>query len=171
MVCARALVLFMIGENFFISEEFDQSENYFEHALILFDKVDDGLKLRFFNTIQQIYNTIGLLKANKIEEQDQAIKYFEKSAELYAFVYEASEGVGRILPKTNFNKDFENHLITQVSSSSSATKNSLARSKVGQLPETQAFGFYINGGLDITKLEATQNDTLMYMSSVFENIG
>lgn len=49
--CAKAIVLSKLGHNFYISTEFDRSEKTFKQALTLFDSVNDGLKLRFFNTL------------------------------------------------------------------------------------------------------------------------
>jgi len=91
--CAKAIVLTKLGLNYYISTEFSKSEQIFKQALQLFDSVNDGLKLRFFNTLQEIYNTIGLILGHR-EDFESSIRYFLKAEELYNFIYELTEGVG-----------------------------------------------------------------------------
>jgi Tfp pilus assembly protein PilF len=40
-----------LGVNYFDSEEYHDAEKELIEALEIFDKVSDGLKIRFFNTI------------------------------------------------------------------------------------------------------------------------
>jgi len=61
------------------------------------------------------------------------------------------------LPNTNFNFDFRAHLLNQMSA------------RVGLAPESHAFSFYINGGLDKKKLEKTYIDTLRFMASLSQS--
>jgi len=49
--CARALAHHKLGQSFFVLQEFELSEKELKIALDLFQKVQDGLKLRFLNSI------------------------------------------------------------------------------------------------------------------------
>ena len=77
----------------------------------LFDAVSDGLKLRFFNSLQEIYNTIGLILGHR-EDFETSIRFFLKAEELYNFIYELTEGIGFQLPNTSFIQDFDLHLVS-----------------------------------------------------------
>jgi hypothetical protein len=57
--------------------------------------------LRFVNSLQEIYNTIGLILGHR-EDYESSIRYFLKAEELYNFIYELTEGVGFSLPNTFF---------------------------------------------------------------------
>jgi tetratricopeptide (TPR) repeat protein len=91
--CARAIVLSRLGQNYYISTEFERSEQIFKQALNLFDSANDVLKLRFFNSLQEIYNTIGLILGHR-EDYESSIRYFLKAEELYNFIYDMTEGSG-----------------------------------------------------------------------------
>ena len=99
--CAKAIVLSKLGQNYYISTEFERSEQIFKQALNLFDSANDGLKLRFFNSLQEIYNTVGLILGHR-EDYENSIRYFLKAEELYNFIYDLTEGSGFQLPNTSF---------------------------------------------------------------------
>jgi tetratricopeptide (TPR) repeat protein len=90
-----------LGQNYYISTEFEHSEQIFKQALNLFDSANDGMKLRFFNSLQEIYNTVGLILGHR-EDYENSIRYFLKAEELYNFIYDLTEGSGFQLPNTSF---------------------------------------------------------------------
>ena len=50
--CAKALLYFLLGQNFYVACETNHCEKYLKASLALFDQVDPTTKLRFINTIQ-----------------------------------------------------------------------------------------------------------------------
>jgi len=86
------------------------------------------------------------------EEFQESLAFLRKAEEIYMFVITATDDDGSSLPNTNFNFDFRGHLLSQMSA------------RVGLAPETQAFSFYINGGLDKRRLEKTYIDTLRFLA-------
>jgi len=45
------------------------------------------------------------------------------------------------------------------------------RKSIGLIPETKAFSFYINGGLDKTKLERNNIETLRSLQFIYKATG
>lgn len=58
------------------------------------------------------------------------------------------------------------HLVSQI-----ASKTEQARKSIGLVPETKAFSFFINGGLDKQKLERNHIETLRSMQFLYKNTG
>ena len=62
---SNALILWWLGKNYFDSEEISASLKYFSLSLWLFDTLSDRLKIWFLNSIQDVYNHIGIIHCNK----------------------------------------------------------------------------------------------------------
>lgn len=78
-----------------------------------------------------------------------------------------TEGVGFSLPNTSFIQDFSLHLVSQIQSKTEAQ----TRKSIGLVPETKAFSFYINGGLDKQKLERNNIETMRSMQFLYKTTG
>ena len=79
-----------------------------------------------------------------------------KAEQIYNFVYECTEKVNFKLPNTSFNNGYLSHLLESISEDTARKQNSVL--------DTKAFAFYINGGLDKTKLEQSYVITLTLLS-------
>lgn len=82
-----------------------------------------------------------------------------KAEEIYNFVYETTEKVNFKLPNTSFNNNFSNYLLASITEDDARRQNNLAL-------DTKAFAFYINGGLDKSKLDYNYVKTLRLLSHV-----
>ena len=69
-----------------------------------------------------------------------------KAEEIYNFVYECTEKVSFKLPNTSFNNSYSKHLLSSITEGDARKQSNLSL-------DTKAFAFYINGGLDKSKLE------------------
>lgn len=61
MRCALGLILHKLGVNHYETEQISDSLAYFKKALKLMDSIPDQFKLRHLNTIQDLFNHIGLV--------------------------------------------------------------------------------------------------------------
>lgn len=107
--CASAIVSQKLAQTFYNEEQFERCEIQLEKALQKFNQVSDVLKLRFINSIQCIYNQMGLVQGHR-QAYDQSIRYFLKAQEIYNFVKQVS--TNSLLLNTSFNNSFEDHLLT-----------------------------------------------------------
>ena len=76
----------------------------------------------------------------------KAIRYLLKAEWIYNFVQECTERGNFKLPNTSFNNDYKKQLVESISEDAARKQSSMSL-------ETKAFAFYINGGIDKTKLE------------------
>lgn len=74
-------------------------------------------------------------------------------------MYECTEKVSFKLPNTSFNNNYERHVLDTIT-------DGAARKQTTIPMDTKAFAFYINGGLDKTKLEKSYVQTLSLLSDV-----
>ena len=87
-----------------------------------------------------------------------SIRYLLKAEQIYNFVYERTEKVNFKLPNTSFNNTYANHLLSSITED--------ARKQTSLALDTKAFAFFINGGLDKSKLETSYVLTLNLLSHV-----
>jgi len=162
--CARALIYNMLGTAcaaLITNEtELNAAVDAFKKTLELFESVsNEGVKLKFLNVLQQTYNLTGQVIASYQEENLQsAIRYLLKAEQIYNFVYECTEKVKFKLPNTSFNNTYTSHLLSSITED--------ARKQTALALDTKAFAFFINGGLDKSKLEASYVLTLNLLSHV-----
>lgn len=76
LICAKALIYCKIAETYFLLEQYKDSFIYYKEAEKFLDLVDEGLKLRFMNTIQLIYIKLGLISGTEQESIESALEYF-----------------------------------------------------------------------------------------------
>ncbi|CDW81364.1 kif1-binding protein homolog [Stylonychia lemnae] len=157
--CATAIVKFKLGLNFFDCEEYSDAEVLMRESLEVFDRISDVLKIRYFNTIQDIYNNIGITYCNR-GSHEKGIPYLLKAEQIYKMVVDSTENTTQA-HNTSLLNDFDQYLLSQIEQS---------QSKQG-VPLTQDFAFYINGGIDKSKLEKNYTLTLFYMAQVYTKLG
>eukprot|EP00347_Sterkiella_histriomuscorum_P007379 403349164 len=146
ILCAIGMIKYKLGVNYFDCEEYSDAENYLRESLEIFDQISDILKIRFFNTIQDIYNHIGITHCNR-GSHEKGIPYLSKAEQIYKLVIESTDNNQSISHNT-----------------------SIAQSKQGN-PVTQDFSFYINGGIDKARMEKNYTLTLFYMAQVYTKLG
>jgi hypothetical protein len=74
----------------FDCDEFEETEVMFKKALVSFDSLIDFNKLRFFNTIQDIYNTFGIIYCNN-GKVNTALPFLMKAEYIYKLIIDTEE--------------------------------------------------------------------------------
>ena len=161
--CARGLIYHMLGQacamNITSDADVTVTIDALQKTLELFECVsNEGIKLKFLNVLQQTYNLIGQIMATHRQDSNlqSAIRYLLKAEQIYNFVYECTEKVNFKLPNTSFNNNYMSHHLESISED--------ARKQNTMQLESKAFAFYINGGLDKSKLEHSYVKTLALLS-------
>ena len=80
--CANAIIFYRLGKNYFDSEESKEAFHYFTLSLRLFNCLSDSLKLRYINSIQDIYNHLGIIHCTK-EQYKEGLPSLAKAEQLY----------------------------------------------------------------------------------------
>mgnify|MGYP000909793212 CR=1 FL=1 len=132
MRCALGLIMHKLGLNFYDTEEGSEGLTYLKKSFELMDSLPDALKLRHINTVQDLYNHIGIILSER-EKSEEGLDYLIKAEEIYEIIVEHTKD----LPQKTILKNFDNYLLKQ--------------SKKGGKQEN--FSFYINSGLDLKMLE------------------
>ena len=78
----KALIYNRLGQNYFDSEEISESERQMQAALALWLQVSKALQLRFSHSLQDVYNGIGIVLANR-ENNAEALPFLTKAIEAY----------------------------------------------------------------------------------------
>lgn len=92
--------------NFSDCEEYNEGEKYLKEAVELFDSLSEGLKVRFFNIIQDLYNNLGIVHCNR-DCHDKGIPYLIKAEEIYKLVIES----GIEIPNISLTNDMDLYLL------------------------------------------------------------
>eukprot|EP01022_Parablepharisma_sp_SALTPOND_P009924 TRINITY_DN140_c1_g2_i1.p2 TRINITY_DN140_c1_g2~~TRINITY_DN140_c1_g2_i1.p2 ORF type:complete len:622 (+),score=95.33 TRINITY_DN140_c1_g2_i1:5709-7574(+) len=140
--CANALLRYHLGTNYNETEEYKEAESEFQKSLQLFDQLPQDIKLRHINSVQDIFNSLGILHCNWANHK-KGIAYFAKAEQMYELVKDAQG-----LRISNRFAEF-------------------MKKTTGAQQHRMCFGFYIDGGLDKNKLEANYTQTLFYMAQTY----
>ena len=101
MRCALGLIMHKLGINFYDAEEASEALEYLKKALELMDSLPDMLKLRHLNIVQDLYNYMAIINADR-EKGKEAMEYLEKSEEIYQIVVEHTKEYPQKTFMTNF---------------------------------------------------------------------
>ena len=82
MKAVKALIYNRLGQNYFDAEEISESERQMQQSLALWEQVSKALQLRFSHSLQDVYNGIGIVLANR-ENNAEALPYLTKAVENY----------------------------------------------------------------------------------------
>ena len=95
--------------NFSDCEEYNDAEKYLKESLNIFDKLNEGLKIRFLNVVQDLYNNLGIVHCNR-DAHDKGIPYLLKAEEVYKLVMNS----GVEIPNISLNNDMDLYLLNQI---------------------------------------------------------
>jgi KIF-1 binding protein C terminal. len=137
---AKGIVNFFIGMNFYDTEENHMAEKHLSSSLESFSELPRDKICFFFNYLQELYNTLGTLFANRDDFQE-GLAIFAKAEDLYPLM----------------KKVYEKHPISVVHNFRGFTP--------GETKET--FRSYYQGGINIHKCEKNYTLTLFYMAQAY----
>ena len=149
MKAVKALIYNRLGQNYFDAEEISESERQMQQALALWLQVSKALQLRFSHSLQDVYNGIGIVLANR-ENNVEAIPYLTKAVENYESAIAACKV-----------EDKETQIKSEMNLS--ALDRFLIR-KEESTEQTTKVEKIIHGGLELNVLEAGYTQTLFYMA-------
>lgn len=87
MRCALGLIMHKLGLNFYDTEEGSEGLIYLQKSFELMDSLPDNLKLRHINSVQDLYNHIGIILSER-EKAQEGLEYLEKAQEIYQIIVE-----------------------------------------------------------------------------------
>ena len=93
MRCALALIMYKLGVNYYETEELSEGLAHLKKSLELMDSLPDQFKLRHLNTVQDLYNHIGLIYSQRDGDDNNknALAYLEQSQKIHAQVTEHTD--------------------------------------------------------------------------------
>eukprot|EP00826_Nyctotherus_ovalis_P046560 TRINITY_DN5275_c0_g7_i1.p1 TRINITY_DN5275_c0_g7~~TRINITY_DN5275_c0_g7_i1.p1 ORF type:complete len:567 (-),score=125.81 TRINITY_DN5275_c0_g7_i1:40-1740(-) len=144
-LCANALLRYQLGVNYSETGEWKQAEEEFNAALQLFNQLPQDIKLRHINTLQDMFNRFGVIWCNRGESK-RAIVYFAKAKEMYNAVKDA-QGLRIVNQFTEFIKK-----------------------TTGAPEQRECFGFFIDGGLNRTRLDTSYSKSLLYLAQAYTKL-
>ncbi|TNV82669.1 hypothetical protein FGO68_gene10000 [Halteria grandinella] len=153
LTLTNSLLSFKLGVNFFDCEEFHDAEKNLQHSLDLFEQLPHSLRDKHLNTLQDIYNHIGITHCNR-GNHEKGMPYLQKASELY----ERLRGEERY--------QSEDALQSQDNAQwREMEEASTQRVSEGKTP------LIIVGGFDKGRLEKNQTMTLFYLAQVHTKLG
>ena len=82
MKAVKALIFNRLGQNFYDAEEISESERKMQESLKLWNQVPKALSLRFSHSLQDVYNGIGIVLANR-ENNAEALPFLTNAMDTY----------------------------------------------------------------------------------------
>lgn len=79
------VIEYMLGVNYFETEEITESGKHFQRSLALFSSLPRAEQGRFINTVQDLFNSLGILCCNR-EDNAGGLKFFQKSESVYEHI-------------------------------------------------------------------------------------
>lgn len=160
----KALIYNRLGQNYYDAEEISESERQMQKSLELWNQVPKALRLRFSHSLQDVYNGIGIVLANR-ENNLEALPYLTKAMETYDEAIKAckSEAKKALLFPPAEGTEIE---LTLLDRYLLEQKNTDEESKVND-----SIKKIIHQGLELNVLEAGYTQTLFYMAQVYSQKG
>lgn len=81
-IAAQAFLEYLLGVNYFETEEITRSGMHYSKAFELLTKVSPELQFKHLTTLQDLLNALGIHKCNQ-EDVEAGLKYFDKAVQLY----------------------------------------------------------------------------------------
>ena len=127
-----------------------------QQSLALWEQVSKALQLRFSHSLQDVYNGIGIVLANR-ENNAEALPYLTKAVENYeAAIAAVKEEDKAALIKSQMSlNDLDKFLL----------KKDVEKAGAANVQKI------IHGGLELNVLEAGYTQTLFYMAQVYSQKG
>ena len=150
---AKGQVYYLLGINFFESEEYTESEKHLKVSMQYLNPLPKKIKLMHINMIQDIYNNLGIINWNR-DNHKKGLPHFVKSEEVYKLAKTIE-----IYQYSYFS--INNNLKMFLRDCKTDNKASHAK---------EIFSFHIDGGIDKLKLERNYTLTLFYMAQVFTKL-
>jgi len=141
----KGIIEYLLGLNFFDTEENSMADKHFLVSLEQFSQLKKDRIFYFFNYIQDLYNSLGILYTNR-EDIENGLGLFAKAESLYAFM----------------KKIFSKNPVSVVNN----IKHQYKPSKDAQIQ----FRFYHQGGLNLNRMEKSYTLTLFYMAQAYAKI-
>ena len=142
---AKGIVQYILALNFFDTEENSQAEKHFIISLELFTQLSRDRICYFFNYIQDIYNSLGIIHTNR-EDIENGLGLFCKAESLY-FLMRKIHGRNPVTPV---------HSLRYLRPSKDVS---------------QKFRFFHQGGIHMPQSEKSYTLTLFYMAQAYAKIG
>ena len=142
----KGIIEFLLGTNFFDTEENSMADKHLLASLEHFSQLRKEKIFYFFNYIQDLYNSLGILYTNR-EEIENGLGLFAKAESLHAFM----------------KKIYSKNPVSVVNN----IKHHYKPSKDAQVQ----FRPYHQGGININKCEKSYTLTIFYMAQAYAKIG
>jgi len=155
----KALLYNRLGQNFYDAEEISESESQMQKSLALWLQVPKALQLRFSHSIQDVYNGIGIVLANR-ENNAEALPYLTKSIDTYEAAIAACK-----------EQDKEVKLFSKAEDYELSALDRFLLAKEGPNAEESKVDKVVDGGLELNVLEAGYTQTLFYLAQVYSQKG
>jgi len=146
----KGQIYYILGINYFESEEYTESDKNLRVALQYLNTLPKNVKFLHINMIQDIYNNLGIIHCNR-DNHKKGLPYFTKAEQIYNLVWSIKTPSGAI---NNSLKQFLRDCKTDIKFSHS----------------NDTFQFYIDGGVDKTRVEKNYTLTLFYMAQVYTKL-
>ena len=85
LTVVKGQILYLVAVNMFESEEYSDSEKHLKLSLEYFNSLPKDTKIAFCNTIQDIYNHMGIIHCSR-DNHSKGLPYFAKAEQIYELV-------------------------------------------------------------------------------------
>jgi len=142
---AKGIIEYLLALNFFDTEENSLADKHFLISLELFTQLKKDKIAHFFNYIQDLYNSLGILYTNR-EDIQNGLGIFAKAEALYIFM----------------KKIYNTNPVSVV--------NNMKQFRPSDDTTPLKFQFYYQGGINISRCEKSYTLTLFYMAQAYAKI-
>lgn len=150
LTVAKGQIYYLLGINYFESEEYSESEKHLQIGLKYINTLPKTVKILHVNMIQDIYNNLGIIHCNR-DNHKKGLPYFVQAEKIYELIKCIKSSCPTI---NNSMKPFLRNCKTD-------NRTSQAR---------DSFSFFIDGGIDKTRVERNYTLTLFYMAQVYTRL-
>jgi len=157
---AKGIISYLLANNFFDTEENSYADKFFLAALESFSHLKKDKIFLFFNYLQDIYNSLGILYTNR-EDIENGLGLFTKAEDLFSFIK-------NIHAKNPVNVV---HNLRYIHLSGDFVDNNNSSQDEKSIKSSKKFQFYYQGGLSLTRAEKSYTLTLFYMAQAYAKIG
>jgi hypothetical protein len=152
--CINGILNFYLGLANFSNEDQSLCESSMLKALDFFNTLPTGIKLRYINIYQELYNNLGIVFYNKGEIK-KGLQYLGKAEQMYKIFNDLTG----IVYTNSFSQFMQN-----CAKESNKTNDSSVTDKL------EFFNFYIDGGLNKKSFEQNYTLTIFYYAQAFTKL-
>ena len=163
VIAMRGQLKFLLGQNYYETEEMGQGKKFFENSLNEFSKLSYKRVIPFLNNFLEIYNALGLIQLNSGEDE-VGMAYLIKSQKLYEKITELLQEKKYSSYNTVdlYSSCLRDHNLSPLAKSSRPETFSVFKKYGDDIKPI--FRFYYQGGLNIERAEDAYTLTCFYLA-------